>query len=705
MANTATASADSVDKSGGFFVEQLKAESGLYDGYTERPYNPDVVAKIKTPFGVYDEMRMDDQVKAVLWMKKFMVLSTGWEIESRGNEAVRDELNDNLSMLDNPDFSDALINILSHLEYGFSITEPVFDIDESTGTPKVRLKKLKTRAPHAFTLHTDEYGNFIEIEQDNMGDDVRISPDKVIWMVHQYEFGVPYGKSDLQAAYRAWFSKKIIIKFWNIYLERFGNPLIVGTFPNTMSQADKNKLLDILKNLQAKTGIVVPEGVSLEIKTSQTGTTDFERAIDKHNMMIARSMLVPDLVGISGSGTSGGSFALGEKHFDMFFLTVEKLRKDLERMVNRHIIRPLVFWNYGLTGTDVPIWKLNPVQLDEKLEFIKAWSEAVKGKIWVPTDEEINHFRETIKFPTGDVERPEPPQAPPPFGGEPTPFKKHAKRSRSLTKFEKKVDFNKIESDFDRIEETSAKELVPVFRRIKEGLVDTVTTKRLVEKKKFDAVDGLKLKFLKDLQLGFKTILRETHEAGKASARSELSRARRVTEFVDDPTAMELFEAALEKRSFFITGVESAFILNNAKQIILNGIEKGLTNREVIFRLSELFSDNYEFGKNRIETITRTNITKSFNQARRGVFEDPALENFVTGYQYSAILDSRTTDICVALDGKVYKSDDPYIDQITPPLHYQCRSTLVPISELEEFEPDSRAVSEDDLRGFAGNVS
>lgn len=693
----------------GFFIiqsETLKADSSMYAGYAERPYNPDAIAKKRPPFGIYDDMRRDDQIKAVLWLKKFMVLSCGWDIATEDDqyEEMAMEIGSNLRSLDNPDFGGALTNILTHLDYGFSLTEPVFEVKDTS----VTLKSLKTRAPHTFILHTDEFGNLSEIEQYTGYDSVKIKPGGIMLLQHQYEFGVPYGISDLQSAYRAWFSKDVVIKFWNIYLERFGNPFIVGKIPATLSNADKDKLLDIFKNLQAKSGMVVPEGVEIDIKASPTGATDFEKAVNIYNMMIARSMLIPDLIGIGGSEVSGGSYALGSKHFDIFFLTIEKIRQDLERLINRCIIGPLLWWNYGLRDEEVK-WKLHPIDKSDKLDLLRIWSEAVRGRLWTPTDAEIDHFRDMVKFPKGEIERPAPEST------NVLPFSRVAKKvythapepgvpKRELTVYEKKTDFAKINNDLDALAKTAGGRLIPALVAIREGLIDAIENGRIIEGKKVEKIPDLKLKYLKDLQLAWKAVLRETFDSGYDSGENEIEKIRsREMQKTISPSA--LFEETIADRSFFITGITRDNIRKEAGLVILRGIEQGLSTREIIHQLTEFFLENYtpaqlENLPGRLETIIRTNVLKAYNQGRQNFFERAG--DFITGYQFSAILDDRTTPVCRTLDGAMYRATDPFLEKINPPLHFNCRSILIPITEGEKFTPDKQLVSDDALEAFDG---
>lgn len=78
------------------------------------------------------------------------------------------------------------------------------------------------------------------------------------------------------------------------------------------------------------------------------------------------------------------------------------------------------------------------------------------------------------------------------------------------------------------------------------------------------------------------------------------------------------------------------------------------------------------------QALARTAISKVANATRFAAYE---AESDVKGYLYTATLDHRTTiDICAPLDGTFYsKSVTPRI----PPLHVNCRSTLIPVLKGE----------------------
>lgn len=50
----------------------------------------------------------------------------------------------------------------------------------------------------------------------------------------------------------------------------------------------------------------------------------------------------------------------------------------------------------------------------------------------------------------------------------------------------------------------------------------------------------------------------------------------------------------------------------------------------------------------------------------------------MAGVQYSAIIDTRTTPVYTYLDGRIFRANDPELDRLTPPNHFNCRSVLCP---------------------------
>ena len=80
-------------------------------------------------------------------------------------------------------------------------------------------------------------------------------------------------------------------------------------------------------------------------------------------------------------------------------------------------------------------------------------------------------------------------------------------------------------------------------------------------------------------------------------------------------------------------------------------------------------------GQQAAETLVRTSVTQVANKA--AVLTYLKNSKLTEAYQYWAVLDDRTTEICTSLHSLVWRYDDPA--QILPPQHWGCRSTIIPI--------------------------
>jgi SPP1 gp7 family putative phage head morphogenesis protein len=134
-------------------------------------------------------------------------------------------------------------------------------------------------------------------------------------------------------------------------------------------------------------------------------------------------------------------------------------------------------------------------------------------------------------------------------------------------------------------------------------------------------------------------------------------------------------------------------------QVVRQGLLTGETTQDIAKRLI----GNLQFGEeaktvrqlvaaggqatavadNQVLTVVRTSINQVANSASQQVYESN--QDITKKYRYVATLDSRTSAICRALDGKEYE----YGKGPTPPQHFNCRSTTVPVIDYEElgFDP------------------
>lgn len=684
----------------------------------EFPYNPDSLARGNN-YNIYDEMRHDDAVKASLSLKKNFILCNGWEIEC-DNPEIKEELENEINNInvDEPldtTFNDILRDILSSYDYGFSLAEPVYTLKNN----KFSYRTVKVRPPHSFTFELDDRGNVLFVVQSTVEEgEKKLDPRIFLHHVYQPEFGNPYGISDLKAAYKAWKAKIFVDKFLGIYLERFAGPTAVGRAERNLSPSETTEFLNVIKSVQNATSLIIPKDTQIEfIQTSRDSSDAYLKALDYYNMRISRSLLVPDLVGVGGSDTQGGSFALGKKHFDIFLQNISFDRKSLERKINQKLIKQWLMINYG--DKYECTFRLKPPSNDDIIEYSKVWSEAVRGNLYKPTDEEINHFRNILGFPEGEIERQEPiaqiprPQMPENGDneeeeqdddriGEPTeliPQSSFAQGvSRETTAYERKINFTEIKRALDFTDEKIKPNLVLDAKEIYEDYIDQIRKKGLLRRFVPEKIKELEPRHQMKMNRTLKQEYSDLFKTAQKQAKFELSGKK---ELADDSFLPEELLQLLAAESFKIVGDYSTSMTTKAKNILFDAIKSGMGESEIVKLLrQELENETDKW----LGTVVRTKTTEIFNMARKNYWDtDKFAQELIVAYQYSAILDTRTSDICRSLDQKVYDKKSVDIQRVTPPLHFNCRSLLVPITRFEEYKA-TKIPALDAIQNKGGNL-
>ena len=144
-------------------------------------------------------------------------------------------------------------------------------------------------------------------------------------------------------------------------------------------------------------------------------------------------------------------------------------------------------------------------------------------------------------------------------------------------------------------------------------------------------------------------------------------------------------------------------------QVVRNGLLTGETTPDIAKRLigSLQFGEEAktvgqlaaaggqatQVADNQILTLIRTSINQVANTASQQVYE--ANQDITQKYRYVATLDTRTSAICRALDGREFE----YGKGPMPPQHFNCRSTTVPVINYKELgfnpPPPARRASMD----------
>jgi len=132
-------------------------------------------------------------------------------------------------------------------------------------------------------------------------------------------------------------------------------------------------------------------------------------------------------------------------------------------------------------------------------------------------------------------------------------------------------------------------------------------------------------------------------------------------------------------------------LAQTVKQEIVNGMIQGINLQTMTKRVSERFETAK---KNDVERLLRTEVNYTLNQATLDGYKEAGIEK----YEFSATLDSRTSQICSELNGEIFEIKKIAVGLNYPPMHPRCRSTTIPIIDYESLIKQGREEIEDNKK-------
>ncbi len=102
---------------------------------------------------------------------------------------------------------------------------------------------------------------------------------------------------------------------------------------------------------------------------------------------------------------------------------------------------------------------------------------------------------------------------------------------------------------------------------------------------------------------------------------------------------------------------------------VIAGESKDKAVKIIAERFGVAFSDS--------DRLVRTETMRVLNSSQKQSY----IDNNYTHYEFLAEIDDRTSDICEGLNGKIFAFADAVEGENFPPLHPNCRSTIIPVIE------------------------
>ena len=201
----------------------------------------------------------------------------------------------------------------------------------------------------------------------------------------------------MRRCYRWWSLKNAIPKLWAIGLERFGMPILHGKASDNRT---KKELNEALENLASRSYITTDKESEINsiFSPSSSISQGYKLAEELCDKMIYKAIFLPSLL---GAGEEGGSYSLGQVHYELFNSTAASLAEDYIDMELEQLWRPLIEWNFGEQDNYGDFLVTDTMSSAEKLTLSTVMSNLAQVGIVDPESDRA-WVRELLKLP--DVE-------------------------------------------------------------------------------------------------------------------------------------------------------------------------------------------------------------------------------------------------------------------------------------------------------------
>lgn len=652
----------------------------------------------------------DGTIQALYNMMVMPILGSSWTIEAddiESDNAIEQAawVEETLRMpphkggMSTP-FDLVLAQALRAVVEGFSAFEKVLDVVDG----KIVFKKIAWRDPTTVSMLQDDRGGFAGLKQrayiGKEYKEVEIPLERSFVYTYGKEFHNLKGRSAFTSAYSAYDKKRRLLYLAEQQAQSDALKLKVVEGKEGGGQAELNETVEEIDNLGFKATAGVPNGYKVT-SLNDSGGLNLMPFIEFQNSEMARSVLAMFILLGTGSN-SGGSYALSQDQSDFFIQALMSIRNSIASHITSYLISDLYDYNFAtpeygtfkfedITDSTVDLLTQTFIKIVEKGMLPEDVAVGVVQKMADKLEIDVDLLNQATNSPIIPPTPPEvtPTDTPP---EPPTPPIAPVNNSRSnlssfssdgwkreLTKAETTVNFAGIQNKLNGLEAECQRNIQPIYDQLARGAIAKVD--KLIEAGKYDKIDdtifdqSLKdqyVKLLKDSGM-------DAYSYGKLGASDELAVKAPQTPKETKNFFADNANAVVSKQLADLTFRIQTEISKARRKDQLSKTDLSLS--DVIVTLNLIFSKYYSDNAGQTASIA---VALGINRGRKDVFE--SFKDEIYGYQYSAILDTRTCPTCGKLDGKVLTQAEYDRTTYDPPIHSGCRCIWVAIMK-DELDP------------------
>lgn len=328
----------------------------LINGMIQNPDN--LLREHGGRFDVYRDLMRDDQVSSCYQQRAKALISAQFEVkpasESPQDIEIAQFVNHCLNRIPFDDICEKMLK--GGIHYGYSVAEIMWGYSQQLNRIVLAGIKVRDRSRFRFGANNELYlvDDFLNKQ---------LMPREKFWV---FSTGAdnddnPYGEGLAFSLYWPVFFKRNGIKFWMIYLEKFGMPTATAKLSQAqMKDAEQvNLALSVLEAIQADSGVVVPTEFAVElIEASRSGTADYNTLKATMDASIAKIILSQTMTTDNGSSRSQS-----ETHMTVRDEIIKSDADQLCYSFTEQVVKQLVALNYP--NADIPtVWRRTEPEAD-----------------------------------------------------------------------------------------------------------------------------------------------------------------------------------------------------------------------------------------------------------------------------------------------------------------------------------------------------
>ena len=684
---------------------------------------------------MYDEMRKNDgTVRAAILAITLPIIRAKFFV----NPATDDqEAKDVANFVEHALFDwldstweDLVRQALLMIPFGVMLFEKVYETKDHEGKTYVTLAKLAPRLPKSILKWELEDRTFgiQQIRQDGVL--AQIPGSKLLIFVNEREGDNWWGTSFLRGAYKHYYYKNTFYRVDTLAFERQGLGIPKVTMPVGYTESDEKKAANAMQNLRANEAayLLLPNGYEAEFMNMGASTTrDPTNSINHHNKEILQSVLAQFLeLGATKSGS--GSRALSQDHSDLFLKALESVASNLISTINKSLIPELVDLNFS----DISVYPVLDYSGISKVDIAAlgtAYGQLVTAGAISPTNDDQQYLRAAMGLPARTQEDIESDANDDPSSEEledhadiedvtddtveedaekkgqtakdnktvdnaaknkkpaPTDAKKKASHThrfkrtfddgkgfkswRPLTFAEQKVAFSTIEDTMNTLQDKFTKDANDLLTKAKDAFMSKVHS--ALKSGDTKLITTLEIKFISDYKALVKDTMINAYEFGKENVAEEMGIA------VPRSTASSL--ATIDLMADTIAHKTATDIETKAKIAVAHALKQDANTLQSAGAIDLALETTIATS---VDITAGLIVSQAINNGRNDVFERNTA--MIHSLQRSEILDEKTCNFCLSMDGLVIEPTDPWGK--TEIYHGNCRGMWVEILKDEENPPE-----------------